>query len=351
MKLFYNVLILAAGLLLACCAKNPEFRLEAVSDDIGTQNVNIRYVDANGTFHIEQVPVVDGMFSYVGRTDGPSYVVITDNSGRKLGELIADGGDEIKAHFSISEPANISIEGNDDAILLKDWLDQNREILDKGEEAAVNAAIEAFVEKHPKQYASTVLVLQYFNVAGHEEQALSTLRAINEKYRPASKVLWFEQMLNISIEGKDAPIPNLRVFARKAGKSGADSAFTFSTRGAAYNLLLLTDNDSRSADSIRQLIEAVAPSGDGDASRKIRISDLGCDRDTLLWRSSMRSLPDDYPEGVNRYWLPAGPATPGLAEAAPPAIPSFILTDSLGHILLRTPSASSMRRFITHKKH
>lgn len=348
MKLIRYVLMVAI-IVLAGCRDNPEFRLEAVSDDIGTQNVTIRYVDRNGAYRIDQVPAVNGSFSYVGTTDGPTYVEVFDSSNRLLGEFIAKGGDNIKARFAIANPENISIEGNDDAILLNEWLNHNRGSVMKGDSEAVNAAIEAFVRENPKQFASTALMLRYFTVAGHEQKALRLLQSIDEKYRPASKVLWFEQMLNISMEGSTAKIPQLRVFAREVTDTREDSAATFSPRGARYNLLLLTDNDSRGADSIRQMLNSIT-GGDNADHPRLRIVDFGCDRDTLLWGASLRNLPDDYPADIHRYWLPEGPATPGLAEAAPPAIPAFILTDSLGAILYRTPSARAMQQFFIHKK-
>lgn len=341
MKLSDILLTVAAAFLLLGCSKNPEFRLDAVSEDVGTQNVIVRYVDITGTYHIEQIPAVDGKFSYVGRIDGPTYIEILDASNRLLGEFIADGGDEIKARFSVANPQNIKIEGNDDSTLLQDWLAKNRGAIMKGDAAAVNDAIETFVNGNPKQFASTALLLQYYTVAGYEEQALQLLQSINEKYRPEGKVRWFEQMLNLSMEATTVTIPDMRVYAKGVSDAGKDSAFVYTPRGSRLNLLIISDNESRGADSIRRMIEAL---------ESVRVIDLGMDRDTLLWGVSLRNL-QDYPADVEHYWLPAGPATPGLAEAAPPAIPSFILTDSLGQVIYRTPSTADMQHFIIHKKH
>ena len=57
----------------------------------------------------------------------------------------------------------------------------------------------------------------------------------------------------------------------------------------------------------------------------------------------MRSLPDGFPRRVRHMWLNAGPATEGIAQTAPAAIPFFILTDSAGHVLWRGESASAAR--------
>ena len=71
--------------------------------------------------------------------------------------------------------------------------------------------------------------------------------------------------------------------------------------------------------------------------------DFGCDRDTLQWKATLRSLTDDYPAGVTRLWLNGGMATDGISQAAPTTIPYFILTDSTGRLLHRSPSVSATR--------
>lgn len=334
MKRFFRAIaMMVVAMLVATavvsCSKSKEFRVDAVSDDIGTQNVTLLYIDADGAFRQELVPAIDGKFSAVGLIDGPTYFEVLDASGRKLGEFIADGGDKIEARFSIENPENVSVKGNDDSELLVKWLAENRSGIDKGDVLGVNGAISAFVKEHDDQFVSTALLMKYFTVSGHEEEALQLLQGIDEKYRPGSKVLGFEQMLNMKLVGDSVKIDNIRMYSR------ADSAWVYTSRGARRNLVMLTDGDSRGADSIRKMVEAI---------KGVRITDMGCDRDTLLWKASLRNLPTDYPGDVERVWLPAGMATRGIAETAPADLPAFILTDSLGNILYRTTSTRAMAR-------
>lgn len=331
------IIIAILGLLLASCSSNPEFRIDAASDDIGTQNVSFRYLDADGAYRNDMVTAIDGKFSFVGRLGGPTYIEVYDAAGKKLGEFIADRGDNIKARFSVLNPENITVEGNKDAELLKDFMDKNRGAVLKGDTEAVNAAIAAFIADNPKQFASTALLLNYFTVIGHEQKALRLLQSIGEKYRPGAHVLPFEQMLNMSLAASEVSIDSIRVFSRH------DTAATYSPRGSLRNLIILADNETRGADSILRLLQTVV-------SPSLRIVDMGCDRDTLLWYSSLRSLPDDYPSETTHYWLPSGYATEGIAAAVPASNPYFILTDSLGSIIYRTPSATAMSRFVIHKK-
>lgn len=337
MKLAGWLLMVVVAVMMASCGGSPEFRIDAASDDIGTQNVTFRYLDSDGAYRSETVTAVDGKFSYLGHIGGSTYVEVLDANGKLLGEFIADRGDNIKARFSVQNPENISIRGNKDSELLMEFMDKNRGSVIKGDTEGLNAAIDAFIRQNPKQFASTALLMQYFTVAGHEEQALELLQTIGEKYRPSSRVLGFEQMLNQSLSATEASIDSLQVFSRR------DTAEVFTVRGAKLNLLIVSDNETRAADSVVRLISTSTSPG-------LRIVDLGCDRDTLLWGVSLRGLPDDYPSEVVHYWLPAGYATAELAATAPSSVPFFIVADSLGHVLHRTPSTASVRQFLIHRK-
>lgn len=330
-KLLLSLLPAAA---LTACSGSKEFRLDAASDDIGTQNVTVIYSAGDG-YRIESVPAIDGQFSLTGSLSSPTFAEVYTNSGSLLGEFIVEGGDHIKARFSALNPENIKIEGNDDAELLASFLKDNRQLISTDDSDGLNRAIEAFVKENPKQFASTVLVTRYFTVEGYEDKAAELLSLIPDKYRRANFSEGFEQMLNTSLASDTIAIDDIMAF------SPADTAISFSPAGTRLNLLMLTDNDTRPADSIKEMIAALRAGA--QAEEALRITDLGCDRDTLVWHASLRAIPEDYPAGVYRMWLNAGMATSGVAEASPTTIPYFILTDSAGKLLYRGPSASATR--------
>lgn len=340
MKPFHKIKILMLALMsltllsTAGCSGAKEFRLDAASDDIGTQNITLVYATEGG-YRVESVPAVDGQFSLTGTLSSPTFVEVYTGSGNLLGAFIVEGGDHIKARFSALNPENISIEGNDDAEMLTGFLAENRQLLEKNDFDGLNRAIDGFVRKNPKQFASTVLLTRYFTVEGYENEALELMQLIPDKYRGNGFTDGFGQLLNASLASDTLLLDGVRAY------STGDTATIFSPRGAKLNLVMITDNDTRLGDSIRDMLSAIR-AGSPDAA-KVRVVDMGCDRDTLMWHTSLHALPDDYPAGVTRLWLTAGMAAEGIAQAAPTAIPYFILTDSTGRLLYRGPSASATR--------
>jgi len=328
---FYAAILLT---FLAGCSGGKEFRVDAASDDIGTQNVTLFYY-ADGSFHVENLSAIDGRFSMTGTLSAPAYVEVYSAPGKLLGEFIMEGGDHIEARFSVMNPENISIKGNKDAEMLAEFRADNRKLFDAGDADGLNRAIEEFVRENPKRFVSAVLLTRYFTVAGYEQTATELAALIPDKFRKGGFTEGFEQMLSNDLASDTISINNVRGYSR------GDSAIVFNPMGTRLNLLMLTDNDSRGADSVKALVKALR-GGSSDAA-DLRITDMGCDRDTLLWHSSLRSLSEEYPEDMEWMWLNAGVASGGISGAAPSGIPYFILTDSTGKILFRGESATDAK--------
>lgn len=334
-RILLNITLLAlASTLLAACSRTKEFTAELDSDDIGTQNITLTYF-ADDAWNTEQISALNGHFSIKGAVSGPTYFEVYTSSGTLLGAFIADGGDEITGRLSALNPENYHLKGNDDSQALVKWIADNRKALDKKDISAINRAVAEEIQRDPDRFLATALLLNYFSFPGYEKQALQLLQLIPEKYRPRDYTMGAEQLLSASLAADSASITNIRTFCQ------ADSILTFTPNGAHINLLILTDDQCRAADSIRQLIATLRAGA--PTAKQLRITDLGIDRDTLLWHSNLRSLPQDYPSGVDRLWLNEGPATEGIAPLAPTDIPYFILADSTGRVLTRTPSATAAR--------
>ena len=84
------LLTLLPALLAAACSGSREFRLDAASDDIGTQNVTLIYY-ADGSYRVESVPAIDGQFSLTSSLSAPTYVEVYTSGGSLLGEFIVEG--------------------------------------------------------------------------------------------------------------------------------------------------------------------------------------------------------------------------------------------------------------------
>lgn len=330
--LFLTVVTLLA--VLHGCSGSRDFNVDVATDDNGTQNVTLVYF-ADGVWHRESLPAVDGRFSFRGRLAAPTFVEVFTADGARLGEFIVEGGDDIKIRLSAINPENVKVEGNKDSEHLIEFLRDNRKVIESHDQNGLNAAIEAYVRENPKEFLSTVLLTCYYSVPGNEKRVLELYELIPEKYRPSDFTLGFEQLLSASLATDTVSVTSVRGF------STGDTARVYSPRGSRLNLMMLTDETSRSADSIRSL--AAALRAGAPKSEMLRITDFGCDRDTLYWHSSLRGLPEDYPSGVERLWLNEGPANEGIAPAAPSAIPYFMLTDSTGRLLYRSPSVAATK--------
>lgn len=332
-KLLTYPLLFLAALLAVSCSGSREFRIDVASDDIGTQNVRLLYY-TGGSYRNENVTAIDGKFSVKGSLDSPAFIEVYTATGSLLGVLIVEGGDHVEARLSALNPENISVKGNDDAEELASFLADNRELIQKNDFDAVNRNIEAYVRKNPGDFVSVVLMARYFRTDGYEPLAAELLRLIPAKLMENGYATGLEQMLSASLAADSATITTVRGFSR------GDTAAVFSTSRTPYSVVMLTDDKSRGADSIRSVLSVLR--GGSPASR-LAIADLGCDRDTMLWKASLRNLPADYPAGVERLWLVGGMADGAVSPAAPADIPYFMLTDSAGRIIYRGSSATALR--------
>lgn len=317
----------------ASCSGSREFRLDVASDDIGTQNVTLVYY-SDGAYKAQTVSAIDGKFTVIGSLDAPAFIEVFVGNGTLLGELIVEGGDHVEARLSALNPENISVRGNDDAEELEEFLKDNRPLIKKNDFDALNRNIGNYIRENPRDFVSAVLLNNYYTVNGYEAEAAELLQLIPSKWREGGFTLGFEQMLSVTLASDTLAVDTVRAFAP------ADTAALFTPSGAPYTLLMLTDDKSRGADSIRTVVSVLRA---GAPASKLRIVDFGCDRDTMLWKTALRNLPEDYPADVERLWLAAGPASADLAGAAPTDVPFFILADSAGHMVYRGCSATGAR--------
>lgn len=315
--------------------------MEVASDDIGTQNVTLVY-HSGGTYRVETVSAIDGKFTVLGSLEQPAFVEIYVGSGSLLGELIVEGGDNLEARLSAMNPENIAVKGNDDAEELAEFLKENRSLIQKNDFDALNRKIEDYIRKNPEDFLSAVLLVHYYTVNGYEQKVAELLQLLPSQWREGGFSLGFEQMLSNNLASDTLSLHSIRAF------SAADTAFVFTPSSAPYSFLMLSDDKSRGEDSIKAVVSVLRG---GSSPERLRIVDFGCDRDTMLWKTALRNLPDDYPSGVERLWLTAGSASGDLAGVAVTDIPFFILTDSTGRLLYRGASATAARAVYGQLKH
>lgn len=353
---------LLAPLLLVACGGGPAFRIDGTVDGLGTQNLTLVYY-ADGAVQQAYAPAVDSHFSMMGNTDEPALVWVYNNTGTLVGRLIVEGGDALEAHFSLSNPYEVSVKGNDDAELLARFIRDNATLLNridakaststarhqagtstatKADRDALNQAVESFVKKNRKSVAATAVLAEFYDYGdGNRQKALELLDLIDPDYRPDGFTRPMMSLIATSefpdslLTARRSPLRGgIRVFGRD------NKADTLSVRKNSHTLLMFTTDGSRRSDSVSDLIENLAE------RPSVKVADLSTDKDTAIWH---RSLPDAGQTDIARYWLPGGPAAPVANTLRVSADPYFVITDSTARILYRGPSVSQARRVLGNR--
>lgn len=344
-------------LLLAACGGGPTFRIDGTVDGLGTQNLTLVYY-ADGAVQQVYAPAVDSKFSMMGNTDKPALVWVYNNTGTLVGRLIVEGGDAVEARFSLSNPYETTVKGNDDAELLARFIRDNAALLNrvdakaststarhragtstatKADREALNRAVETFVKKNRKSVAAAAVLAEFYDYGdGNQQKALELLDLIDPDYRPDS---FTRPMLSLAaatqypdslLTARHSPLRDgMRVFGRD------NRADTLTVKGRGRTLLMFTTDDTRRSDSVSGLVESLAD------RPSVKVADLSMDKDTTVWH---RSLPDAGQTDISRYWLPGGPAAPVANSLHISADPYFVIADSTARILYRGASVSQARR-------
>ncbi len=324
------VLQLVVALLgLVSCGSEPEFRVRGEVDGLGTQNLRVTLYSGNGVQQ-QSAQAIDGKFQFQAKTEGPVTGELYTNAGVLMARFIADRGDNLSLKLSATDPAVYEADGNSACEALGEFIAENADIIADGDQRQLNDAVERFVGKHAKSLASGVVISAYFNPAGDEKRLAGMLDRLDRKAKPVWLIGSIEQPMSRSAMADTAKIGSPRLLAAK-GNEGA----LLTPKGSKLLLLAFTDAASRRSDSVANLIGKLAEERKEAA---LRIADISFDPDTVAWKGSLRSHPS--PERVEAYWAVGGAATPGLADLAIGQVPYFVVVDSAGRVLTRTPSVS-----------
>lgn len=346
------------------CGSGPEFRIDGTVEGLGTQNLTLVYYDNDAVQQVN-APAVDSRFSMIGRTGSPTLVWVYNNTGTLLGRLIVEGGDAVEATFSINNPLDIRVKGNDDAVLLAKFMRDNATLLNRvtstaststgrhragtatatqADYEALNQAVESFVRKNRKSVAAAVVLSEFYNPAwSAQAKATELLELIPADYRPNAVTASMMSLVAATeypdslLTAKHSPLrKGIRVF------SASGDADTLRISRGRSTLLMFTRDGSRRSDSVSGLVESVIQ------TQRTRIVDISLDNDTATWH---RSLPDDgQTDPVNRYWVPGATASAGINDLKIWCEPFFVVTDSTARILYRGPAASKARQAVNQAK-
>lgn len=341
------------AVMLTGCGSGPEFRVDGLVKGLGTQNLQMVYY-ADGAFQQVSAPAIDGKFQAIGRTDGPTMVWVYNNAGSLVGRFIADGGDALNVEFSVTNPLEIKVKGNDESELLAKFITDNATLLAKvnrasqnssgstrattADQFALNDAVARFVRRNSGSAAAAAVLTEFFWLdESTRAQAVELLEMIDEDERPENIVRSFSYTLaeteypDSLLTARHSPLRRGMRLVSDRGR-GHDS---LSVRNSPRTLLIFSDEHSRRSDSVSNLVRTLS------ARAGVRLADISFDGDTVTWR---RSIGDAGDSPLLRFWAQGAASTPGIEPLRVGRLPFFVVCDSTARILYRGSSSSAALR-------
>lgn len=323
---------------LVSCNSEPEFRVRGEINGLGTQNLRVTLYSGNGVRQ-QSAQAIDGKFQFQAKTEGPVAGELYTNAGVLIARFIANRGDNLALKLSATDPAIYEADGNAACEELAEFIVGNAEIIAGNNQRLLNDAVERFVGKHAKSLASGVVISAYYDPLGDEKRLGEMIDRLDRKAKPMWLVRSMEQPMVQAAMADTAKIAPLRLFAYDGDRGAA-----LSPKGSKMLLMAFTDAASRRSDSVANLIAKLANEREEGS---LRIADISFDPDTATWKGSLREHP--APERVGSYWAVGGAATPGVIDLAIGGLPYFVLVDSTGTVMTRTPFVTAVAKKLNIK--
>ena len=323
------ILFLLIGIIAAACGDDGRFKVEGTVE--GGRTMNLRYVFYNGDAFMQGITAVrDGKFEFEGTAPQPVMIELFDNEYRLLGRLYAAKGDEIKCTLNPSDPNRLRASGRKDLSRWADWLRDNADGIAAGR---ADSLVAEYAGRNPGDVVSTLLVVTLCDASTVEglHHADSLLSLIAPEARPYNITRSFVAQLEANINGGSAIVRDIPMLVTDKGRD------TLRIASAPLWLLAIGTEDAR-ADSTLPLLRHT----DSIYSRRrLHLADLSLDIDTGTWKRITRLDSAKWTQG----WLPGGTAARGLDSLAIPVLPFYIVADSAGRQLLRTPSPAAVKAY------
>lgn len=318
---------LIAALMTAACRRGTDFAVVGKLDNLGDRMIEMVYWDGHGFKQVE-VSSVDGQFRLEGSSDDYTLVELSVLGGDDIATFVARNGETIKIKGDMNDASTISIKGNKASTEYARWVAENGELLARGDAAAVNRAVAAYVRDHRESMASTLMLMTRFYTPGHELLADSLLREIDESARPENVVKNIVAALESQVS-KDArgQVQTMTLY------SAGDTVVNFYPRH--HSLSLLVFGWDTKADSLTRTLKMLA----GEYKpRRLRILEISLVPDSAMWRQSIKG---DSARWV-QAWAPGSASGAAVRELAVPRLPFVIVADSTGRQLYRGTSVAAM---------
>jgi len=338
MKTRFQVLTALAVLLVALfygCSSSDSFKIKG--NIIGNPDMNISI-----TYHADEavrsmVTVArKGQFEAECAAHEPVLVSLTDGNGKLIGLVYATPGDNITCTIDRNNPFRISAQGNP---LTERWsivADSLAEELLNDSPLEINTLVENYIASNPRDEISALLFAQCYDASISPTRADSVLRSIAPEAQNSVFLDSYVTQSRIFADSASlAPIRSLTL------RTATDSAYRFNTNHRQLNFIAISgDRYDWRHDSVRMALRRQF------ANPRVQVLSLSVASDTFIWKRIVRQ---DSVKCI-QAWAPGGELAPQICHLAIPTLPFFIITDSLGNQLLRTPSVAVAEDFLNSRK-
>lgn len=320
----YLAVAVVAAIAVAC-GRSTEFTASVTVEGLGAEEVEVYYFSGpTGLQRVTARADEQGRFSFKGSSASPTLVEIYRSSGEPLICFMAANGDKIKASMIMNEPGSIRLRGNDANVALSDFIKENSRLMAPGKRDSLNAAITAGVVANPGDLGSTLILMTLVNTRDDAALADSLFNIIAPEARPASLVGAYQALLSASAESRRAS----RLMPFSAIGSN-DSLQGYVPASQSYALLAFTGGAK--GDSVTRALRRL--NADYKRSRLL-VMEVAVWGDSAQWRHEIKRDSARW----RQTWVAGGPGSPAIERAAITRLPYFIVADSMGRQLLRTPS-------------
>lgn len=328
--------IILTALLLTACSKKKSFSIQGEIQGIGAQTVTATYY-ADGGLKRASVPATDNVFVISGSSKKPTLVTLALSDGTQIATLILSNGDKAKLKGDINAPYSIEVSANGDSEKIADWINDNAELLQSRNAAAINSAVAQWVGDNRSSKAATALMLTYFQTDGYEHMADSLMSLLSGDARAQEIVQNFTGVLSSQLGGSaTAEVPILYLFA------SSDSVIAFNPRSQKALLLCFMPESRGPRDSVGSQLRQLTAAYPAARFRAVEISTAP---DSAAWRNSISGDSATW----KQTWAPATIASTSIRKLAVPRTPYFIVADSAGSQIYRGSSITAARRVVENR--
>lgn len=341
-----SIIIVLAAVVLSGCVKN-EFKITGNLEGAGTQNLRLLYYysDENQGYVAEDVvPVVKDKFEYTGVCSNPSVVWVFRPDRTLLNVLYVERGDELEINGIVNQPYGWTVGGNDLQESLSAWQHENENLLMSGDAQTTSKAVVKYVEAHPEDKLSALLLLTYYANNDNGVSLKKLWEGLSEKVRD-------ENLLN-AVSGQRQHIANV-VEKEKVRPmqfcSVGDSMTVVNPLKSSVSVLYFWREPKGLHPEYMKLLKQLAEKYADN--KKFKIADINFSMDTAQWHYDIEK---DSIDKWERMWAAGGEVNKSIYQLHLPYTPCFVVVDSIGNQIYRGADTvqilKTIEEALNHKK-